>query len=192
MVNNAMLQLIEAGAVTGRRKTRFPWQVVGAFALGTPDLYRFIHDNPGINFQPGALVNDALELGRNALMTSINTCVELDLTGQICSESIGHRELSGVGGATDTHIGAQRSEGGRGIIALRSTTADGESKIVTELKPGAKVSISRNDVDTVVTEYGVAELAPLSAAERVHALVRIAHPDHRERLEREARELRYI
>ena len=102
------------------------------------------------------------------------------------------RHVSGVGGATDTHIGAQRSENGLGVIALRSTTKDGASKIVTELQPGAKVSISRNDIDTVVTEYGVARLGPLSAAERVNALIAISHPDHRERLEREAKKLHYL
>lgn len=97
-----------------------------------------------------------------------------------------------MGGATDTHVGAQRSEGGLGVIALRSVTRDGASKIVTELQPGAKVSISRNDIDVVVTEYGVAQLGPLSAAERAGALIAIAHPNHRETLEREARALHYL
>jgi acyl-CoA hydrolase len=126
-------------------------------------------------------------------MISINTAVEIDITGQVCSESVGHRELSGVGGATDTHTGAQRSEGGRGIIALRSMTPDGKaSKICFELKPGAKVSISRNDVDTVVTEYGVAELIGLSVAERAKALISIAHPSVREQLQFDARRAGYI
>lgn len=99
-------------------------------------------------------------------MRSVNTCVELDITGQICSESVGHQELSGVGGASDTHVGAQRSKGGKGIIAVRSTSKKGQSKIVTTLHPGAKVSISRNDVDTVVTEYGIASLKGKCVAER--------------------------
>jgi hypothetical protein len=122
---------------------------------------------------PGSLVNSRAELASNAKMHSVNTCVELDFTGQICSESVGHRELSGVGGASDTHLGAQLAPGGRGIIAVKSTTRSGASKIVAELKPGAKVSISRNDVDTVVTEHGVAELKGLSVSERVEVSRRI-------------------
>jgi acyl-CoA hydrolase len=116
-------------------------------------------------------------------MTSINAAIEVDLTGQVCSESVGHRAISGVGGATDTHTGAQRSAGGRGIVALRSTTRDGKiSKIVLTLTPGAKVSISRNDIDTVVTEYGIAELAGKNVAERVRAMIALAHPRFREEL----------
>jgi acyl-CoA hydrolase len=125
-------------------------------------------------------------------MTSINTAVEVDITGQVCSESIGHQELSGVGGASDTHTGAQRSRGGRGIIALRTMTSKGESKIVFELKPGAKVSISRNDIDTVVTEFGVAELRGKTVSERATALANIAHPTVRTRLLEQAKSANYI
>jgi acyl-CoA hydrolase len=127
-------------------------------------------------------------------MFSVNTAVELDLTGQVCSESVGHIELSGVGGAHETHIGAQRSAGGRGIIAIRSSCEgpNASSKIVFELKPGAKVSVSRNDIDTVVTEYGVARLAGLSVSRRVKALIGIAHPQFRDELLRQAVKNNYI
>ena len=126
-------------------------------------------------------------------MISLNTAVEIDLTGQVCSESVGHTELSGVGGASETHIGAQRSQGGRGIVAIPSTAKGGAlSKIVVALQPGAKVSISRNDIDTVVTEYGVARLKGQTVPERILAMVQIAHPDHRQSLMADAQRLGYI
>ena len=126
-------------------------------------------------------------------MISLNTAVEIDLTGQVCSESVGHVELSGVGGAAETHIGAQRSAGGRGIIAIPSTAKQGTvSKITTALQPGAKVSISRNDIDTVVTEFGVAVLKGKTVPERIREMVRVAHPKFRDELTAEARRLFYI
>lgn len=148
--------------------------------------------NPTIELQPASVVNDPARIGRNFLMVSVNTAVEVDITGQVCSESIGHQELSGVGGASDTHLGAQRSEGGRGIIALRSTTKKGESKIVFEFRPGAKVSISRNDVDTIVTEYGFAHLKGKTVSERAQALSGIAHPKFRQELVQQAKSAGYI
>eukprot|EP00730_Choanoeca_flexa_P004708 TRINITY_DN11776_c0_g4_i1.p1 TRINITY_DN11776_c0_g4~~TRINITY_DN11776_c0_g4_i1.p1 ORF type:complete len:460 (+),score=99.15 TRINITY_DN11776_c0_g4_i1:114-1493(+) len=192
MINDCIMKLVEKGVVTGKAKTQRPERVVGSFALGSKGLYDYMHDNPEVTLLPGALVNGLEMFSRNHKMHSINTCVELDFTGQICSESVGHRELSGVGGAADTHIAAQRSEGGRGIIAVRSTAKNGASKIVSALKPGAKVSISRNDIDTVVTEYGVADLKGMSVSERVQALIQLAHPDHREQLTNDAIEHRYL
>jgi acyl-CoA hydrolase len=193
MINDSMMDLYLAGAVTGRRKTIWPGKIVGSFVYGTRALYDFVHSNPAVELQPASVVNDPVRIGRNYRMVSINTAVEVDITGQVCSESIGHSELSGVGGATDTHVGAQRSEGGRGIVALRASTKDGKgSKIVFELKPGAKVSISRNDVDTVVTEHGIAELAGKTVAERVRALIAVAAPDFREKLLADAREVGYV
>ena len=192
LINDAILDLYRHGAVTGHRKTIWPEKIVGSFAFGTQELYDFVDRNPCVEFQPSSVVNDPYRIGRNHKMVSINTAVEIDLTGQVCSESIGHVEISGVGGASDTHTGAQRSPGGRGIIAMRSTTGDKRSsKIVFELKPGAKVSISRNDVDTVVTEYGVAELVGRSTAERVAALIAIAHPNFRDELTEQARRVGY-
>lgn len=192
MINDAIMDLYLKGVVTGACKTRWPGKIIGSFAYGTEDLYRFLDRNPTVELHPASVVNDPWRLGRNHKQVSINTAVEVDLTGQVCSESVGHRELSGVGGASETHIGAQRSPGGRGIIALHSLTARGESKIVFELKPGAKVSISRNDIDTVVTEYGVARLKGKSVAERAQAMVAIAHPRVRDELLRGARRECYL
>lgn len=193
MINDTIMDLYLSGAVTGRRKTIWPGKIVGGFAYGSRALYDFIHANPAVELQPASVVNDPHRIGRNHRMISINTAVEVDITGQVCSESVGHAELSGVGGATDTHVGAQRSTGGRGIVALRATTKDSKgSKIVFELKPGAKVSISRNDVDTVVTEYGVAELSGRSVAERARTLIQIAAPQFRDELLASARRVGYV
>ena len=182
MINDAIMDLYLQGVVTGACKTRWPGKIIGSFAYGTAELYRFIDRNPTVELHPASVVNDPWRLARNHRQVSINTAVEVDLTGQVCSESVGHRELSGIGGASETHIGAQRSPGGKGIIALHSLTSRGESKIVFELKPGAKVSISRNDIDTVVTEHGIAKLKGNSVAERVRAMVAIAHPRFRDEL----------
>lgn len=193
MINDAMMRLAMKGVITGKEKSLWPGKLVGAFAYGSKDLYEFISQNPMVELQPASVVNDPYRIGRNHKMVSINTAVEIDVTGQVCSESIGHYEISGVGGASETHIGAQRSKNGRGIIAVRSTAKGGSiSKIVFELTLGSKVSISRNDVDTVVTEYGVASLRGKSTAERVRALIAIAHPDFRADLEEKSKSVGYI
>lgn len=193
MINDAILELYNHGVITGRRKTIWPRKIIGAFAFGSKELYEFIRNNPLVEIHPASVVNDPYRIGRNYQMISINSAVEIDITGQVCSESIGHRELSGVGGAADTHIGAQRSIGGRGIIAIPSTTKDGRtSKIVATLQPGAKVSVSRNDVDTVVTEYGVASLKGKTVSERVRALIKIAHPSFQDELFEQASQLSYL
>ncbi|NBO37437.1 acetyl-CoA hydrolase/transferase family protein [bacterium] len=193
LFTESMRTLYEHGVISGARKTLWPRKMVATFVYGSQELYKFVGENPALELHPASIINDPNRICRNHQMISINTAVEVDITGQVCSESIGHRELSGVGGATDTHVGAQRSEGGRGIIALRSMTSDGKSsKICFELKPGAKVSISRNDVDTVVTEFGIAELIGLSVAERARALIAIAHPSAREQLQFDARNAGYI
>jgi len=194
MINDTLMDLYRAGAITGRAKTLWPGKIVGSFAYGTPELYRFLDHNPVIELQPSSIVNDPIIIGQNHKMISVNTAVEIDLTGQVSSESVGHLELSGVGGAHETHIGAQRSPGGRGIIALRAR-CDGSKpgpKIVFELRPGAKISVSRNDVDTVVTEWGVARLAGLSVSRRVKALISLAHPEDRELLMEQAIKHGYI
>lgn len=193
LFTESMKTLYEHGVVDGSCKTLWPRKMVATFVYGSENLYRFVRENPALELHPASIINDPNRICRNHQMISINTAVEIDITGQVCSESIGHRELSGVGGATDTHTGAQRSEGGRGIIAVRSMTSDGQnSKICFELKPGAKISISRNDVDTVVTEYGVAQLIGLSVAERAQALIAIAHPSVREQLYFDAKRAGYI
>lgn len=193
MINDAIMLLYEAGAINGSRKTMWQGKIVGGFVYGSERLYRFVDRNPAIELHPTSIINDPVRIASNYRMTSINSAIEVDLTGQVCSESVGHRPISGVGGATDTHSGAQRSHAGRGIIALRSTTKDGKvSKIVHSLAPGAKVSVTRNDIDTVVTEYGIAELAGKNVAERVRAMVALAHPKFREGLLHSARGEGYL
>lgn len=193
MINDTMVELAQRGVVNGYKKTIWPGKIVGAFAFGTESLYHYIDRNPLVELHPASVVNDPYRIGRNHKMVSINTAVEVDITGQVCSESVGHSQLSGVGGASETHIGAQRSPGGRGIIAINAWNDKSQnSKIVFELRPGAKVSIGRNDIDTVVTEFGVAELRGLSVSERVRALVAIADPRAREELLERARVEKYI
>jgi acyl-CoA hydrolase len=198
MFTDGMVDLVEAGVITGKRKTLLPGKMVATFALGTKKLYDFIDNNPGVMILNGSYVNDPYIIGQNYKMVSINTTLEIDLTGQCCSESIGHRQFSGTGGQADTAIGAQLSKGGKSFIALYSTanvrvpgTSERKviSKIVPRLAHGATVSLSRNDVDYVVTEYGVAPLKGTSIRERVEKLIGIAHPDFRESLKAEAKEL---
>lgn len=198
MFTDGMVDLVACGAVDNSLKTLHPEKSVAAFALGSQRLYDFIDDNPGVAILRGTYVNDPYVLGQNRKMVSINTSIEVDLTGQCCSESVGVRQISGTGGQADTAIGAQNAEGGKSFIALYATAEvrDPEtgakvekSKIVPMLTPGAIVSLSRNDVDHVVTEYGVASLRGTPIRERVKRLIAIAHPDFREALEREAAEL---
>jgi acyl-CoA hydrolase len=168
---------------------------VCCFSQGTQELYEFCDNNPNIIVNPGNIVNDPYVIALNDNQVSINTTIEVDLTGQCCSESIGHVQYSGTGGQSDTAIGAQRSKNGRSIIALYSTamvrnpeTGEREeiSKIVPFLKLGAVVSLSRNDVDYVVTEYGCVRLKGLCVAKRAEALISIAHPKYREELRKAA------
>jgi acyl-CoA hydrolase len=193
MINDTIMDLYLKGAINNSRKTRWPGKMIGSFVYGSAELYRFVHMNPFVELHPSSVVNDPYRIGQNHKMVSINTALEVDITGQVCSESIGHHEISGVGGAFETHSGAQRSPGGRGIIALQSRTHDGRfSKITFELKPGAKVSVPRNDVDTIVTEFGIAELRGRPVSERVRALTKIAHPDFRDELLHKAQAHGYI
>ncbi|MGY0373795.1 acetyl-CoA hydrolase/transferase family protein [Clostridium sp. JNZ J1-5] len=194
LFNDGMVDLIEAGVITNSRKTLHKGVSIATMALGSEKLYDFIDQNPGVAIMNGCYVNDPYVIGQNYKQVSINTTLEVDLTGQCCSESLGVRQFSGTGGQADTAIGAQNSIGGKSIIALYSTTVNkktGEqiSKIVTTLAPGAAVSLQRNDVDYVVTEYGVARLTGKSILERVDELISIAHPDFREDLRKEANKL---
>jgi len=187
MFTDGMVDLFDAGVITGRRKSLWRGKMVGTFALGTKKLYDFIDRNLAVEFQQGNIVNDPCIIGRNYKMVSINTALQVDLTGQVCSEAIGNRHYSGTGGQADTHRGAQRSEGGKGIITLRSTAKRGEiSTIVAQLPAGAKVTLGRNDIDYVVTEYGIAHLKGRSVRDRVEAIINIAHPDYRSELRAEA------
>ncbi len=180
MFTSGMLDLYEAGVINNRRKTLWPGKMVGAFALGSRKLYDFLDHNLAVEFQQGRVTNDPYVIGQNYKMVSVNTALQVDVYGQVCSQSIGPKHFSGTGGQLDTHRGAQRSEGGRGIIALRSTAKNGTvSTIVPMLTPGAEVTVPSQDVDTIVTEYGVAELKGRSLRDRLRALVKVAHPDFR-------------
>jgi acyl-CoA hydrolase len=190
MFTDGMVDLYDAGVVTNRKKTLHNGKMVAAFALGTQKLYDFIDDNQAVNLLRGCYTNDPYVIGKNYKMVSINTTLEIDLGGQCCSESIGHMQFSGSGGQADTAIGAQLSEGGKSIIALYSTTKkDTISKIMPILTPGAAVTLQRNDVDYVVTEFGVAALRGTSIRERVHRLINIAHPNFRAYLQEEAEKM---
>lgn len=190
MFTEGMIDLLESGSVNNKMKTLYPGKTICTFALGSQRLYDFIHNNPSIWFMPGRWTNDPYVIGQNHKMVSINTTIELDLTGQCSSESIGYKQFSGTGGQADTAIGAQLSKGGKSFIALYATAnvkndkgeRIAQSKIVPVLKEGAIVSLSRNDVDYVVTEYGVAHLRGQSVGERAQRLIDIAAPEFRAEL----------
>ena len=187
MFTDGMVDLYEAGVITNKKKSIHIGKAVTTFALGSKRLYDFLDDNPGIEFHRGAYTNDPYVVGQNYKMVSINTSLQIDLTGQVCSEALGHVQYSGTGGQADTAIGSQMSPGGKSIIALYSTAKnDTISTIVPLLTEGAAVSLSRNDVDYVVTEYGVAPLKGREIRQRVKNLIAIAHPDFRKELEEKA------
>ncbi|MEA4882414.1 MAG: acetyl-CoA hydrolase/transferase C-terminal domain-containing protein [Clostridia bacterium] len=193
MVTDGMVDLFNAGALNGRRKTLWPEKMVGCFALGTKKLYDFVDDNLGVEFYGGHITNDPYVIGQNHKMVSINTTLQVDLTGQANSETLGVRQYSGAGGAADTCRGAQRSAGGKSILALRSTAKNGTiSTIVPCFRDGQAVTITRSDIDYVVTEYGIAHLKSMNVRKRVDRLIAIAHPDFREGLWAEARALSYV
>lgn len=200
MFTDGMIDLIEAGAVNNSKKSIHRNKCICTFALGTKRLYDFVNDNPAVEFLQGKYTNSPYVVGQNHKMVSINTTLEVDLTGQCCSETIGYKQFSSTGGQADTAIGAQLCKEGKSFIALYSTVdtkdKDGNiktiSKIVPMLKEGATVSLSRNDVHFVVTEYGVADLRGVSVMERVERLIAIAHPDFREELKEQAKAMAYL
>ena len=188
MFSDGIIDLVERGVANGRLKRAHPGKVVGGFAMGTRRLYDFINDNPQIALLDITYVNDTAVIRRNPRVTAINSAIEVDMTGQVCADSIGTYEFSGVGGQMDFMRGASLSEGGKPIIALPSITSRGESRIVAYLKQGAGVVTTRAHVHYIVTEYGVAYLYGKSLRERARCMIEIAHPDHREALERAAQE----
>jgi 4-hydroxybutyrate CoA-transferase len=193
LFSDGVMEMIERGVITCAAKTLHTGKVVAGFVLGTQTLYDYIHDNPIIELHPTEYVNDPFIIAQNERMVSINSALEVDLTGQVCADSIGGRFYSGVGGQVDFVRGAARSKGGMTFIALPSTTKDDTvSRIVPQLKPNAGVTTTRNDVHFIVTEYGVADLYGRTISERVHALIHIAHPRFRDELEAFAREQHYI
>ena len=190
MLHDGMVDLYEAGAITNRKKTYYPGRMTAAFGLGTDKLYNFMHENFGIYMQDSSVNADEVTVGKNYKQVSINTALTVDLSGQICSESLGTVQYSGTGGALDYTRGARRSEGGKAIMALYSTVKnDTVSTITAVLPPGAAVTIPRADVHYIITEYGIANLQSKTLTERARALISIAHPDFRKELEHEARRL---
>ncbi len=193
MISDGVVDLVEAGVVTNARKTLHPGKIVIGFILGSQRLYDWVNDNPLCEFHRTEYVNDPFVIAQNERMVAINSAIEVDLTGQVCADSIGPKFFSGVGGQLDFVYGASRSKGGVPIIAMPSTTRkkDGTliSKIVPMLKQGAGVVTGRNNVHYIVTEYGVADLYGKSVRQRVNALVNIAHPDFRADLEKQALDL---
>jgi len=183
MFTDAVVDLVEAGVVTGARKERNRGKIVTAFVMGTARLYDFVHDNPMVEMRPVDFTNDTHVIRSFSRMVAINSAIEVDLTGQVVADSIGHRLYSGVGGQMDFVRGAALASEGRAIIALPSTAAGGSvSRISSSLKEGAGIVTTRAHVRTVVTEWGVAELFGKSTRERAEALISIAHPDFRDEL----------
>jgi 4-hydroxybutyrate CoA-transferase len=195
LFSDGLIDLVEAGVVTGVEKTLHPGKIVAGFMIGTRRLYRWADGNPAIELHPTEYVNNPFTIAQNAKMVAINSAIEIDLTGQVCADSIGTRLYSGVGGQLDFIYGASLSEGGLPVIALPSTTrlSDGTlaSRIVATLKPGAGVDTTRSQVHTIVSEYGMVNLYGKTIRQRAQALTSIAHPAFRETLEHEARLLHY-
>ncbi|HQT21534.1 MAG: 4-hydroxybutyrate CoA-transferase [Sphingobacteriales bacterium 17-39-43] len=185
MFSDGVIPLVETGVITNKFKKKHRGKIVTGFAIGTRKLYDFVDDNPQVVFLEIDYVNDTKVIRANPKAVSINSAIEIDLTGQVCADSIGTYQYSGVGGQIDFMRGAALSEGGKPIIALPSTTKTGESKIVPFLKEGAGVVTTRAHVHYVVTEYGVAYLFGKNLRQRAMALIAIAHPMHREWLEKE-------
>nr|WP_321468581.1 GNAT family N-acetyltransferase [uncultured Desulfobulbus sp.] len=193
MISDTIIPLIESGAVTGAMKSIDRGKITASFCMGTKRLYDYIHDNPLFSFRPTEYINDANVIGKHKRMVAVNMALEIDLTGQVCSDSVGGKFYSGIGGQIDFNRGAAKAEGGRAIITLPSLNKEGnESRIVCTLQPGSGVVINRASVHYVVTEYGVAYLHGKSIQERVMALISIAHPDFREQLFREAVAAKYL
>lgn len=189
MFSDGLVDLYESGAISNRLKKRMPGKIVSSFALGSRKTYDFIDNNPLVMMMDAAYTNDSHIIRQNPKVVAINSAIEVDLTGQVCADSIGSRIYSGIGGQMDFMRGAALSEGGKPIIALPSKTAKGVSKITPFLKEGAGVTTTRAHVHYVVTEHGVAYLHGKTLSERVKALIAIAAPECREDLERKSREV---
>lgn len=185
MFSDGVLKLIEDGVVTGKAKNYMPGKLVVTFLMGTKKLYDWVNDNPAVYMAPVDFVNHPMVVCKNDNIISINSCVAVDLMGQVASESIGLKQISGVGGQVDFVRGAGMAKNGKAIMAMPSTVKGKASKIVAFLDEGAAVTTSRNDVDYVVTEYGIAHLKGETLRERARQLINIAHPDFRDELKAE-------
>ena len=193
MITDAHLALVRKGVINGSRKSLHRDKIVTSFCMGSRELYDFVNDNPQVELYPTEYVNDSQVISRNDRMTAINSALEIDLSGQICADSIGHKVYSGIGGYVDFMLGAAYSKGGKAIIVLPSTSPDGrKSRIVSHLTDGGGVVSSRGVVEYVVTEFGIAQLHGKTIRERALALINIAHPKFRERLLDQAKQIRYV
>lgn len=196
LFSDGVIELVNAGILTNARKSLHPGKIVAGFILGTQKLYNWVNDNPMVEMHPTEYVNDPFIIAQNDRMVAVNSAIEVDLTGQVCADSIGPKLYSGVGGQLDFIYGASRSKGGVPIIALPSTATmkDGTqiSKIAAMLKPGAGVVTSRNHVRYVVTEYGIADLYGKTIRQRARALINVANPIFQDELEKQAKELHYL
>jgi acetyl-CoA hydrolase len=196
LFSDGVIDLVEAGVLTGARKTLHPDKIVAGFIIGSQRLYRWVNNNPLIELHRTEYVNNPFVIAQNARMVAINSAIEIDLTGQVCADSIGPKFYSGVGGQMDFIYGASLSEGGLPIIALPSTTTLRDSKVVSRivpmLKPGAGVITTRNHVHYVATEFGIVDLYGKTIRQRAHLLISIAAPEFRKDLEKEAGKLNYI
>lgn len=188
MFSDGIIDLVQKGVITGEMKHRQRGEITATFLLGSRRLYDFVHDNPQIRMMEASYTNDTAIIRKNQKATAINSAIEIDLTGQVCADSIGKRMYSGVGGQMDFIRGASLSEGGKPIIAMTSTTGNGQSKIVPFLKQGAGVVTTRAHVHYVVTEYGIAYLHGKNLQQRAELLIGIAHPDSRAELSRQVEE----
>lgn len=193
MFSDGVMRLVEKGVITGERKPIHRGKVVSSFLMGSQDLYRWVHDNPVVEMHPSDYTNDPFVIAQHDRFVAVNSAIQVDLTGQVVSDSIGTSFYSGIGGQVDFIRGAARAAHGRPVIALPSTAKRGAiSRVVAELDPGAGVVTSRGDVHFVVTEWGVADLWGRSVRERARALIAVAHPDHREALAARARARRLM
>jgi len=193
MFSDRVVDLVEAGAVTNRLKSVHPGRIATSFCSGTKRLFNFVHDNPLVEFHPCDRTNDTAVIRRNDKVVAINSAVQMDLTGQVCADSIGHRIYSGIGGQMDFIRGAALSRGGKPILAIQSTAQGGKiSRIVPELTPGAGVVTTRGHVHWIVTEYGAVNLHGMTLRERGEAMISISHPDFRAELMRDLNRIRHF
>lgn len=193
MFSDGVVDLIEAGVVNNSKKTMMQGKAAVSFVMGTKRLYDFIDNNPLVEFQPSDVINDPFVISQNHLMTSINSALQVDITGQVSAGSIGTNLYSGFGGQVDFVRGASRAKGGKAVIALASTAKSGTiSRIVSCLALGSGVVTTRGDVHYIVTEYGIAQLYGKTVRERAQALIAIAHPDFRDKLAQEAETIKWL
>jgi acetyl-CoA hydrolase len=193
MFSDGVVELFEAGVINGEAKTLHRGKIVASFVLGSKRCFDFLHNNPFVEFHPSDYVNDPFVISRNDRMVAINAALSVDLTGQVCADSLGRSIYSGFGGQADFIRGAARSRRGKPIIVLPSTAQGGAlSRIVDALPEGSGVVTTRADVHDVVTEYGVAQLHGKSLRERARSLIAVAHPNFREELARAARGRRIL